>query len=127
MATEQQIKDTVERYLATFSAGDREGWLDVFAPDATLEDPVGTDVCSGREEIGAFWDTSRSLADDVTLHLVQGPGGNGQEAAFAMEARTTVGGNAMVIPTIDVMTFDDDGRITSQRAFWSASAIAPAP
>jgi steroid delta-isomerase len=126
MATEAQIQDTVRRYLETFSAGDREGWLDLFAADATLEDPVGSDVCKGREEIGAFWDTSRSLADRITLRLVQGPGGNEHEAAFAMEANAESGGNAMVIPTIDVMTFDDEGRITSQRAFWSASGVTPA-
>jgi steroid Delta-isomerase len=126
MATEEQIKDTVERYLATFSAGDREGWLDLFTPDATVEDPVGSDVCKGRDEIGTFWDTSRSLAGSITLHLVQGPGGSDREAAFAMEAHAEVGGNTMVVPTIDVMTFADDGRITSQRAFWSASAMRPA-
>ena len=126
MATDEQITDTVQRYLATFSAGDREGWLDLFTDDATLEDPVGSDVCKGRAEIGAFWDQSRSMADSITLHLVQGPGGNDREAAFAMEAHAEIGGNAMVIPTIDVMTFDDDGRISSQRAFWSAGAIHPA-
>ncbi len=126
MATEEQIKATVQRYLATFSAGDREGWLDLFTADATVEDPVGSEVCKGRDEIGAFWDTSRSLADAITLHLVQGPGGNEREAAFAMEARAEIGGTTMVVPTIDVMTFDDDGKIASQRAFWSASAVQPA-
>jgi len=54
MATEAQIRDTVQRYLATFSAGDREGWLDLFAVEATVEDPVGTDVRKGREQIGVF-------------------------------------------------------------------------
>lgn len=126
MATQEQINDTVQGYLATFSAGDREAWLALFAPDATLEDPVGSDVCKGRDEIGAFWDRSRSLTDSITLHLVQGPGGNDHEAAFAMEAHAEMGGNAMVIPTIDVMTFDEDGLITAQRAFWSAAAITPA-
>jgi steroid delta-isomerase len=126
MATEEQIKKTVERYLETFSAGDREGWLDLFTEDATVEDPVGSDVHKGRDAISEFWDVSHTLADSITLHLVQGPGGNDHEAAFAMEAHGEVGGSTMVVPTIDVMTFDDDGRITSQRAFWSASAVRPA-
>ena len=122
MATEEQIRHTVQRYLATFSAGDREGWLDLFAVEATVEDPVGTDVRKGREQIGVFWDESRSMADAITLQLVQGPGGNEREAAFAMEAHVQIGDTAMVVPTIDVMTFDDNGRITSQRAFWSLPA-----
>ena len=119
MATQEQIRDTVQRYLAAFSAGDREGWLDLFTPDATLEDPVGSDVCKGRDEIGVFWDQTHAMTEAITLHLVQGPGGNERESAFAMEAHTQVGDAPFVIPTIDVMTFDDDGRITSQRAFWS--------
>jgi steroid delta-isomerase len=116
--TPDQVKATVDRYLATFSANDREGWLDCFTDDGTVEDPVGSDVRKGRDAIGEFWDTSRSLADDITLHLVQGPGGAGGEYAFAMEAHAKVGDGTMVVPTIDVMTFADDGRITSQRAFW---------
>jgi steroid delta-isomerase len=124
--TDQQIRATVEQYLQTFSAGDREGWLDLFTPDATLEDPIGSDVSRGRDAIGAFWDTSHAAADRVTLRLVQGPGGNEQEAAFAMEAHAEVGGQTMVVPTIDVMTFADDGRISSQRAFWATADIRPA-
>jgi steroid Delta-isomerase len=126
MPTDEQIRATVEQYLQTFSAGDREGWLDLFTPDATVEDPVGTDVCTGRDAIGAFWDNSRAAADQITLKLVQGPGGNDREAAFAMEAHATMGGQTMIVPTIDVMTFADDGRISSQRAFWASADIRPA-
>lgn len=126
MPTDGQIQATVEQYLQTFSAGDREGWLDLFTPDATLEDPVGTDVCKGRDAVGAFWDNSRAAADQITLKLVQGPGGNDREAAFAMEAHATIGGQTMIVPTIDVMTFADDGRISSQRAFWASADIRPA-
>lgn len=126
VASEAQIRATVGAYLETFSAGDREGWLACFADGATVEDPVGSDLRTGREEIGEFWDQSHALSEQITLHLVQGPGGNDDEAAFAMEARTTVQGSTMVIPTIDVMTFDGDGRILSQRAFWSASDIRTA-
>ena len=38
------IRTTIADYLARFTAGDREGWLDLWAPDATLEDPVGSPV-----------------------------------------------------------------------------------
>ncbi len=126
MPTDEQIRATVEQYLQTFSAGDREGWLDLFTPDATVEDPVGTDVRKGRDAIGAFWDDSRAAADQITLKLVQGPGGTDREAAFAMEAHATIGGQTMIVPTIDVMTFSDDARISSQRAFWAAADIRPA-
>jgi len=43
-----------------------------------------------------------------------------------MEIRPVIGGAAMVLEAIDVMTFADDGRITSQRAFWQMEKMRPA-
>ena len=126
MVIEEKVRATVAAYLETFSAGDREAWLDLFAPDATLEDPVGTEVRRGRDAIGEFWDQSRSFVESITLKMVQGPGVRGHEAAFAMEAHAEVGDSTFVAPTIDVMTFDDDGRITTMRAFWDPAEMAPA-
>lgn len=123
MSTEEAIRTTVERYLATFSTRDRQGWLALFAEGATVEDPVGSPVCRGRDAIGEFWDRSQGLADKITLTLVQGPAVAGQEAAFAMEAAAVSGPSTMVVPTIDVMTFDAEGRILSQRAFWDPTSI----
>ena len=50
------IRATIEQYLARFSAGDREGWLDLWADGATMEDPVGSPIRTGRQVIGAFYD-----------------------------------------------------------------------
>lgn len=118
MEIEDKIRETIAVYLERFSAGDREGWLALFAPDATMEDPVGTELKHGRDEIGVFWDESRSLADQIELKMVQGPAVIGNEAAWAMEAHAQSGDMRMVIGTIDVMTFGDDGRITTMRAFY---------
>lgn len=65
MTTEDAIRQTVERYWACFSAGDKAGWLALYDDDATVEDPVGSDVHRGHDEIGAFWDQSRALADSI--------------------------------------------------------------
>jgi len=118
VSVEDNIRATVNSYLERFTAGDREGWLDLFAPDATVEDPVGTPIKRGRDAIGEFWDSTRG-AIEIALKMVQGPGVRGNEAAWAMEAHTKLGDSSIIAPTIDVMTFDDDGRITVMRAFWS--------
>ena len=55
-ATAEQINATIDRYVAAFSAGDKDGYLAVFAPGATVEDPVGSEVCTGAEAIAGFWD-----------------------------------------------------------------------
>src|SRR3954470_7803955 len=111
------IRATIARYLECFSADDREGWLDLWAPDATMEDPVGSPLKRGRDEIGAFYDEGHALSDSIELRAVGAPIVCGREASFAFQARPTMGGAVMSMPVIDVMTFDGDAKITSQRAF----------
>lgn len=122
----QDIRQTIERYQSTFSAGDREGWLALFADDAALEDPVGSPVHRGRDAVAAFWDGVHGQAHKTTVRMVQGPAVCGDEAAWAFEARVETGEQPIVISIIDVATFDADGRITRLRAFWDASCVRPA-
>jgi steroid Delta-isomerase len=121
----QAVRSTVERYWAAFTAGDREAWLGCFADGATMEDPVGTPVRTGRDEIGAFYDQSHGSADSIELR-----GGFvnvcGAEAAFTMEVRPTLDGTPFVMDVIDVMTFDADAHITSMRAYWDPADMRPA-
>jgi steroid delta-isomerase len=119
------IRATIEQYLTRFSAGDREGWLDLWADGATMEDPVGSPIRKGREQIGAFYDQGQANTDKVELLAAGAPIVVGGEAAFPFEVRPTLGGVTMSMPAIDVMTFDEDARITSQRAFVDFGLIRP--
>lgn len=120
------IRATIDRYLTLFSAGDREAWLDLWAPDATMEDPVGSPLRKGRDEIGAFYDEGHTAADSIELRPLGLVIVCGAEATFTFQARPTLGGQTFATPVIDVMTFDDDARITSQRAFVDHSLLTPA-
>jgi len=124
MADNDTIRAKIDEYMAAFSANDRDGWVGSFAPDATLEDPVGTDVRTGHDSIGEFFDTSQASADSIRMALT-GPVriADGQ-AAFPFEISVTLGGAEMAMPVIDVMTFDDDGLITTMRAFWDISDMS---
>ena len=126
MADESVIRETIENYWKAFSAGDRDAWLALFTDDATVEDPIGTPVHRGKEAIGGFFDSSQSLADSIELRSLDIVSIVGNEAAFAMEIRPTMGGAPFVMEAIDVMTFADDGRITSQRAYWQMEKMRPA-
>ena len=113
----------VDRYTKAF--GDRAGYLACFAPDATVEDPVGSPVRRGLEAIGQFWDDQHGLADDVRLERTGPVRVAAGEVAFPMQAVVTMGGADMVLPIIDVMTFDDEARITSRRAYFDMGDLAP--
>ena len=126
MAEQGTIDATIDAYLAAFTAGDRDGYLGCFAPDAWLEDPVGTPRHEGREAIGAFWDESRGLADSIELRPLGLRIVIGHEAAFTFQARPRLGDETYALDIIDHMTFDDEGRITTLRAFFDPATMAPA-
>ena len=87
---------------------------------------MGSPVRHGIDAIAEFYDQSQASADRVELR----PDGPvivlGHEASFRFFARPTLGGTPFSLPAIDVMTFDDDARITSQRAFVDFAMLAPA-
>ena len=126
MADESVIRETIENYWKAFTAGDRDAWVALFTEDATVEDPVGTPVHRGKEAIGGFFESAHSLADSIELRSLDITAIVGSEAAFAMEIRPNIGGTMFVLEAIDVMTFADDGRISSQRAFWQQEKMRPA-
>ena len=43
-----------------------------------------------------------------------------------MQARPVIGGATYAVDIIDVMTFDDAGKITTMRAFWDPAEMRPA-
>jgi steroid Delta-isomerase len=124
-ASADQIIATIDRYVEAFSAGDRAGYLALFADDATVEDPVGGEVVRGSDGIGAFWDGVRAMTSDIDLTRTGPARIAAGEAAFPLRAVTDLGEMKLGVDIIDVMAFADDGRITSLRAFWDPADMAP--
>lgn len=115
----------VDRYLERMSAGDKEGWLALFADDASVEDPVGTHPHRGRAAIADFWDLVQGLADEVRVVRTGPVRVAGGEAAFPLQARSTIGDTTMVVDIIDLFRFDDEGRIVDLRAYWDPTDLRP--
>lgn len=119
------IRARVEGYLTAFG-GTREAFLDNFADDAWIEDPVGSPRLEGREAIGGFYDQTTTMAESISLRPLGKIRIAGGEAAFPFQARPVMGGTTFAIDIIDVMTFTPDGRIATMRAFWDPAEMAPA-
>ncbi len=120
-----EIRATIDAYCQRFSAADRAGWLELFAEDATMEDPVGSPVRRGIAEIGAFFDESHAAPDSIELKPNAPAIVVGSQAAFAFTIRVDLDGSMFTLQAIDVMTFDDAARITSQRAFVDHTTMVP--
>lgn len=125
MPDAERIEQVVTEYLRAGREGDRDGWLGLFADDATLEDPVGTDVVRGRAELEAFWDRTIGRTDgfDNALRELRVAG---DSVAFLFDLFITWKGTRYVVSPIDVQTYDADGRITSMRAYWSTDDMVAA-
>ncbi len=115
-ASRETILETIQQYVDLVATGASADVVALYADGATVEDPVGTDVRRTREEIAEFYGALDGLEQSATLLHVRIAG---NEAAFAFELVTKAGEQTYTLAPIDVMTFDDDGRITSMRAFWS--------
>ena len=66
---------------------------------------------SGRRDHTAR--RSADYAELVSLRV------SGNEAAFQFRLTVAAGDNRMRIEPIDVMAFDDDGKVTAMKAYWS--------
>jgi steroid delta-isomerase len=122
------LRATIDNYAERFSAGDRDGWVDLFTADARQEDPVGTPVNIGHEAIGGFYDNMVGGFGVPRLALSAEPIIVGNEAMVELNVVAGSGEGRVRIPRIiDHMTFADDGRISSLRAFWDPTTIVPDP
>lgn len=115
-ATNERIREVVERYVALVGSGTAAEIVDLYAEGATVEDPVGSDVLTTREQIAAFYGNLEGLEMETRLVELRIAGG---EAVFHFEIVTKADGATYTLAPFDAMTFDDDGRITTMRAFWS--------
>ena len=122
MATQEQIRKTVDAYVDALARADRDAWVDLFAPDAVQIDPVGTPPNVGHEAIRAFWDRAMGMADTIVfdvhhLHVC------GDEAAMVFTGTVRFGGGGMAFDAVDILRFDDAGQIAELRAYWDAATM----
>jgi steroid delta-isomerase len=115
----EHIRTVFQRYVDLVSAGDYEATTELYAEDASVEDPVGSPAHVGHDAIRAFYKAS---AGSIRLALEGAVRTAGIEGACAMVARPK-GADGVRIETLDTMVFDDDGRIASMRAYWSPDTI----
>ncbi|MBV8790138.1 MAG: nuclear transport factor 2 family protein [Mycobacterium sp.] len=120
MPSQEAITETVKRYLDLVATGKADDIVLLYAADATIEDPVGTDLRRGQEAIREFYAGFQDAKKETELaELRVGT----TEAAFLWHLTLDAGDTRTRISPISAMTFDDDAKITSMRAFWSPSDV----
>jgi Ketosteroid isomerase homolog len=119
------MRRTLEAYVDRINAGDLPGILALFAPDAVIEDPIGTPVKRGEDIAAWFADTVAFATHIDPVAPIRGSHGNESLLVFDVTF-TPPAGPRLRIRSADACTFDADGRITSLRAFWGQDDVIAA-
>jgi steroid delta-isomerase len=116
------MRDTVLRYFSLFADGDVEGIVALFAPDAVIEDPVGGAPIAGAEALRGFFASGFAYVGGRILFRPEGAVRiAGNFAACAAIATCDRANPPFFTETLDVMEFNDAGKIISMKAYWGPS------
>lgn len=120
MPDETTMKAAMQAYVDHFNRSDAAALADLFADDATVEDPVGSPLKRGKAEIAAFY--KMAVATGARLELAAPiRASHGNAAAMAFNVRLNMPEGKAHIQVIDVMTFNEAGKFASMEAYWGKS------
>jgi steroid Delta-isomerase len=120
MPSQEAITETVKSYLALVAKAATDEIVALYAADATIEDPIGSDLRRGQDAIREFYAGFQEIKKETELPELRV---GGSEAAFFWHLTLDAGDTRTRISPISLMSFDEDAKITSMRAFWSPSDV----
>lgn len=129
-ATVVTARELGRRSRAAVEAKDRQGWLDLFAEDAVVQDPIGPSPFDpegkghrGRKAIAAFYDDVIAPSERITFEIERSYL-CGDEVADVGTIRTTLAGGKHVAVVRGVYTYrsNGEGKLAALRAFWEFDA-----
>ncbi|MDN4505981.1 nuclear transport factor 2 family protein [Dietzia maris] len=117
-ASPDQIRSTADSYIAALTAGDLEAVMNLYAEGATVEDPVGNGtVHESKAAIREFYASvvAMKIEGEVLEARVCG-----NDLLFNFEITTHFDADSKATINVwDLMTHDEQGKVTSMRAYWT--------
>lgn len=107
---------TVEKYMSALNAQDLNGIVDLYAESATVEDPIGTPIITGKDAIREFYSKATSIELNACLSGDIRIAGDFAAFPFAIMLSSETG--KMRIEVIDTFKFNEHGLITEMKAYW---------
>ncbi len=122
MPSHVAMEAAVHAYVRGFATSDARLISDLFAENATIEDPLGTPAMAGGEAVRAFY--ARIMQDGGARLELLGPVRTAAaSAAFAFASFLTREGVERRIDVIDVWDFDEADKIERMRAYWGPQNV----
>ncbi|PXW36036.1 nuclear transport factor 2 family protein [Nocardia sp. 348MFTsu5.1] len=116
MASVEELQKIVESYVDLVANGTPEQVADLYADGATVEDPIGAEIRNTRESLIEFYGVIAAM-EKVTSELLWTKIA-GNTAVFEFTLITETAGMSFKITPVDIMVFDDNGKIKTMRAVW---------
>jgi ketosteroid isomerase-like protein len=131
--TERPAHAAGRRSREAVIARDKEAWLEVFAEDAIIEDPIGPSAFDpegkghrGRDAISAFWDKVIAPTDKLEFNFNTTYQCGNEEANIGTIV-TTMGGHQITTEGVFTYKVNDEGKMIALRAYWEMDkAVATA-
>jgi ketosteroid isomerase-like protein len=128
--TEHPAHAAGRRSREAVQARDKQAWLDIFAVDAIVEDPIGPSAFDpegkghrGRDAISAFWDKAIAPTDKIEFNF-RDTFQCGNEEANVGNIVITMGGHQITAEGVFTYKANDDGKLVALRAYWEMDRAA---
>jgi ketosteroid isomerase-like protein len=108
---------------------DKRAWLDNFADDALVEDPIGSSPLDpegkghrGKTAIADFWD--KQIGPNRVLFHIKDSYAAGSEVANVGTITVAMPtGAIMLVDGVFTYRVDDEGKLAALRAFWELEKV----
>jgi steroid Delta-isomerase len=124
-AEQPPARQAALRSISAVDAGDKDGWLALFAPEAVVQDPVGPSGFDpqgnghhGREAIAAFWDKAIAGVERFEFDIRDSHACGDEVANVGTITAFLPDGSRVDTEGVFVYRVNADGLIVSMRAFW---------
>lgn len=123
MVTAAYVREQIEQYIERVSKRDVDAIVAMYADNAVVEDPVGSPPAEGIEAIEVFYRNGLGNSEATAELIAPVRTTEVGEGAVAFQVKLEMHGRPCVINVIDVMKFDDAGKIVSMKAYWSQANV----
>ncbi|MCY7784025.1 MULTISPECIES: nuclear transport factor 2 family protein [unclassified Bacillus (in: firmicutes)] len=120
--TEEYMKNVMQSYIDNINKKDAEAIINLFADNSSVEDPVGTKPIVGIESIKSFQKDGLAVMKKAELvaPIRTSPGNS---AAMVFTIHMDFGEQEVIIKVIDIMKFDEAGKIVELKAYWGKDDV----
>lgn len=123
MPSEEERKRIALTYCQRVSEGALEPIVELFAPDASVEDPVGSGPVTGHEGLREFYRDAIARPGFEVEPGVARASQDGTSVALPITVKVRMEGQPREIAAVDVFEIDDVGKISRMRAYWGSTDV----